>query len=173
IEVPAPALWSPSSPSLYALTLSIGGESSYTARVGLRQLTWHAGRIYLNGRQLLLHGATIQEDALGHGDALTPADEDRIVSELQAIGANAARAQHPLDPGLLERLDAAGILVWQGIGPVEGAGNWYSSTPQLLAQAEGQARTAALAARLHPSIFAWNLVDEVANNGRNGAEVQY
>jgi beta-glucuronidase len=173
VEVPAPALWSPASPSLYELTLSIGRESSYTARVGLRELTWHGGRIYLNGRQLLLHGATVQEDALGHGDALAPADEDRIVSELQAIGANTARAQHPLAQGLLERLDAAGILVWQGIGPVEGAGNWYSSSPRLLAEAEGQARTAASAAALHPSIFAWNLVDEVANNGRDEAEVRY
>ncbi|HEY4428454.1 MAG TPA: glycoside hydrolase family 2 TIM barrel-domain containing protein [Solirubrobacteraceae bacterium] len=173
VRVPSPALWSPTSPNLYDLTLAVGQESSYRARVGLRQITWRGGRIYLNGRHLLLHGATIQEDALGHGDALSPSDEDRIVRELQAIGANAARAQHPLDPGLLERLDAAGILVWQGIGPVEGAGNWYSSTPRLLAAAEGQARTAVLAARLHPSIFAWNLVDEVANNGRNGAEVQY
>ena len=87
-----------------------------------------------------LHGATIQEDALGRGDALTPNDESEIVRELKAIGANAARAQHPLDPGLLERLDAAGILVWQGVGPVEGAGNWFSNTPALLADAERQAR---------------------------------
>jgi hypothetical protein len=104
---------------------------------------------------------------------LGPSDQDRIVSELKAIGANTARAQHPLDPALLERLDAAGILVWQGIGPVEGAGNWYSNTPRLLGEAEQQARTAALAAGLHPSIFAWNLVDEVAENGHDGAEVQY
>jgi hypothetical protein len=173
VEVPAPALWSPGSPNLYQLNVAIPGESSYSARVGLRQLTWHGGRIYLNGQRLLLHGATIQEDALGHGDALTAADEQQIVDELRAIGANAARAQHPLDPALLERLDAAGILVWQGIGPVEGAGNWYSSTPRLLADAEAQARTAVLASQLHPSIFAWNLVDEVANNGRNSAEVQY
>jgi hypothetical protein len=173
VDVPAPALWSPGRPNLYQLTLAVPGESSYSARVGLRQLTWHGGRVYLNGQRLVLHGATIQEDAVRHGDALTAADEDRIVAELKAIGANAARAQHPLDPALLERLDAAGILVWQGIGPVEGAGNWFSSTPRLLAQAEGQARAAALAAALHPSIFAWNLVDEVANNGHDGAEVQY
>ena len=83
------------------------------------------------------------------------------------------RSQHPLDPALLERLDEAGILVWQGIGPVEGAGNWYSTTPQLLADAEQQARTAVLAAQLHPSIFAWNLVDEVAGNGRDSQEVAY
>jgi hypothetical protein len=172
-EVTQPALWSPTHPNLYQLTLAVGAESSYSARVGLRQLTWHGGHIYLNGEQLKLHGASIQEDARGHGDALTPADEDAIVAELKAIGANAARAQHPLDPALLERLDAAGILVWQGIGPVEGAGNWFSSTPRLNAEAEQQARTAAVAAELHPSIFAWNLVDEVAGNGHSSEEISY
>jgi len=171
--VAEPALWSPAAPNLYELELSIAGESSYSARVGLRELSWRGGRLFLNGRRLLLHGATIQEDEQGHGDALTPADENRIVSQLRAIGANAARAQHPLDPALLERLDAAGILVWQGIGPVEGAGNWYSTTPRLRAEAEQQARTAAIAAQLHPSIFAWNLVDEIANNGHDAAEVAY
>jgi hypothetical protein len=173
VTVSNPALWSPASPSLYELTLAVGEESSYSAHVGLRQLTWHGGRMFLNGQRLQLHGATIQEDAQGHGDALTPADEDRIVAELKAIGANAARAQHPLSTGLLERLDAAGILVWQGIGPVEGAGNWYSRTPRLLAEAEQQARTAVLAEQLHPSVFAWNLVDEVADNGHDPFEVRY
>jgi hypothetical protein len=173
VSIPHAELWSPATPRLYTLTLTVGAESSYSAHVGLRALTWHGGRIYLNGRRLVLHGATIQQDALGRGDALTPAEENAIVGELKAIGANAARTQHPLDPRLLERLDAAGILVWQGIGPVEGAGNWFSSTPSLLAGAERQARAAAIAAQLHPSIFAWNLVDEVANNGHDPAEVSY
>ncbi len=173
VKLSNPALWSPSHPNLYSLALQVGEESSFAARVGLRQLFWRDGHVYLNGRLLRLHGASIQEDAQGHGDALTPADQDRLVSELRAIGANAVRSQHPLDPGLLERLDAAGMLVWQGVGPVEGASNWYSSTPQLLREAETQARTGVLAAELHPSIIAWNLVDEVAENGRNSFEVHY
>jgi hypothetical protein len=172
-SVAAPALWSPAHPDLYQLSISVGQESSYSARVGLRELSWHGGRLYLNGRRLILHGATIQEDAPGHGDALSGSDQQAIIDELRAIGANAARAQHPLDPALLERLDAAGILLWQGIGPVEGAGNWYSTTPKLLAEAEQQARTAALADQLHPSVIAWNLVDEVAGNGRDAAETRY
>jgi beta-galactosidase/beta-glucuronidase len=172
-QVPTPALWSPSAPNLYQLTLQLGPKTSYSARVGLRQLTWHGGHVYLNGTQLQLHGASIMEDARGHGDALSPADQAGIVQELQQIGANVARSQHPLDPALLERLDEAGILVWQGIGPVEGAGNWYSTTPLLLADAEQQAKTAVLAEQLHPSIFAWNLVDEVADNGRDSQEVEY
>jgi hypothetical protein len=171
--VTQPALWSPVSPSLYQLTLAVGSQSSYSARIGLRQLTWHGGHVYLNGGQLSLHGASLQEDAKGHGDALSAGDQDELVDELEQIGANVVRSQHPLEPGLLERLDEAGILVWQGIGPVEGAGNWYSTTPQLLADAEQQAKTAVLAEELHPSIFAWNLADEIAGNGRDGDEVAY
>jgi Glycosyl hydrolases family 2, TIM barrel domain/Glycosyl hydrolases family 2/Glycosyl hydrolases family 2, sugar binding domain len=173
VTVSEPALWSPTSPSLYQLALQIGGESSYSARIGLRQLTWHGGHVYLNGTQLSLHGASIQEDAKGHGDALTAADDGTLIAELKEIGANVVRSQHPLDPALLERLDEAGILVWQGVGPVEGAANWYSTTPKLLAEAEQQAKTAVLAAELHPSIFAWNLVDEIALNGRDSQEVDY
>jgi len=171
--VPKPSLWSPAEPALYELALRVGDECTYTTHVGLRQLTWHGGRIFLNGRRVRPHGASLQEDALGHGDALTPADEDRLVRELKAIRANAVRSQHPLDPALLERLDAAGIMVWQGVGPVEGAGNWYSNTPQLLRSAQRQAQDAAQAAAVHPAIIAWNLVDEVAGNGRNGWEVRY
>ena len=173
VTIAHPALWAPGTPNMYALSLSVGQESSFSARVGLRQLTRRAGRLYLNGRRLLVHGASLQEDARGHGDALSRADEDALVAELKAVKANAVRAQHPLDAGLLDRLDDAGILVWQGIGPVEGAGNWYSSSPGLLAAAEAQATTAARAEELHPSIFAWNLVDEVAGNGHSPAEVQY
>jgi Glycosyl hydrolases family 2, TIM barrel domain/Glycosyl hydrolases family 2 len=173
VAVASPALWSPSKPSLYELKLEVTGESGYFARVGLRQLTWHGGRMFLNGRQLKLHGASIQEDSQGHGDALTPADQNRVIAELKAIGANAVRSQHPLDPALLERLDATGFVVWQGIGPVEGASEWQSSTPKLNSEAEQQARTAAIAAQLHPSIIAWNLVDEVAHNGHDAAEVSY
>lgn len=172
-EVSTPALWSPSSPNLYELQLAVSDESTYAARVGLRQLSWHGHELLLNGARLRLHGATIQEDVPGHGDALTPADQNTIVAELKSIGANAVRAQHPLDPALLERLDAAGLLVWQGVGPVEGAGMWYSTTPRLTEEAEEQVRVAATAAALHPSIFAWNLVDEIARNGRDQAEVSY
>jgi len=169
-----PKLWAPGSPNLYDLRLAIGKESSYQAMVGLRQLTWSGGRVYINGRRLTLHGASIQEDAMGRGDALTPTDQDEIVSELEAIGANATRAQHPLDPGLLEKLDAAGIVVWQGVGPVDSSGNWTSTTPALMAAAQRRVHVSAREDQLDPSIIAWNLANEIGgDDGHPGGQEQY
>ncbi len=173
VTVPTPALWAPGSPNLYELVLDIPGESSYSAHVGLRQLTWGGGKMYLNGQPLELHGASIQFEAPGHGDALGPAEEDTLIQELQAIGANAARTQHPLPASMLERLDAAGILVWQGVGPVDPSGDWTGITPQLAERAREDVRTTAQADALHPSIIAWNLTNELAGNGHPGGQAQY
>ena len=173
VSISDPALWSPSHPNLYDLQLGVAGESGYRARVGLRQLTWSGGRIFLNGRPLALHGASIEEDVRGRGDALTGADQDAIVNGLKSLGANATRSQHPLDDQLLARLDAAGILVWQGIGPVDAPGNWSSQGPRLTRLAEDRARATVREERLHPSVIAWNLANEIANNGHSGGQVGY
>jgi len=173
VSIADPALWSPAHPNLYGLSIAVPGESGYSAWVGLRELTWRAGRMYLNGRRLMLHGASIQEEARGHGDSLTAADQDKLVRELEQIGANATRSQHPLDPALLERLDAAGILVWQGVGPVDPAGDWTARTPALMARAEADVRTTVRQDQLHPSIIAWNLANEIAGNGHPGGQAEY
>ena len=68
-----------------------------------------AGACCSTARPLVLRGASIQEDAPGRGDALTPGRHGRDRrAACSAIGANATRSQHPLNPALLERLDAAG-----------------------------------------------------------------
>jgi beta-galactosidase/beta-glucuronidase len=168
-----PDLWSPGHPALTALRLAVGGESAYAARVGLRELRWSGGRLRINGEPLRLRGASLQEDALGRGDALLPGDMDAIVRRLKALGANATRSQHPLAPALLDRLDAAGILVWQGVGPVDAPGAWTSRTPAQRRRALRRARVSVLQARLHPSVLAWNLANEVAGNGHDGGQPAY
>jgi len=173
VQVPAPALWAPGNPNLYDLHLAISDETAYGARVGLRQVTWSRGRVFINGRLLKLRGASLQEEARGHGDALSPVDQDALVSDLKAIGANATRCQHPLDVGLLDRLDAAGILVWQGIGPVDSPGNWRAVTPSLRATARKRVRTTVRQAQLHPSILVWSVANEVAGNGHAGGQAYF
>ena len=174
VKVPAPALWSPAHPALYALQLAAGdGEAGYRQAVGLRELTWRNGRLRLNGRPLRLRGASLQEDARGRGDALQPADQDALVRELVRLDANATRSQHPLDDGLLERLDAAGVLVWMGVGPVDAPGSWTSRTPQQRQVAQARTMSAVRDAQPHPSVIAYNLVNEMAGNGHDATEVGY
>jgi len=168
-----PDLWEPGHPALQQLRLEVAGESSLTARVGLRELRWAGGRLLLNGLPLRLHGASLQEDAPGRGDALRGADMDAIVARLKAIGANATRSQHPLSDELLDRLDAAGILVWQGVGPVDAPGAWTSRTAVQRRRAIRRVRLNVIQARLHPSVVAWNLANEVAGNGHRGGQPQY
>jgi hypothetical protein len=173
VELRNPALWAPGSPSLYALHLAVAGESAWDDHVGLREIRRDGGDVLLNGKRLRLHGASINEDAKGRGDALTGADMDAIVRRLQAVGANATRAQHPLSAPLLERLDRAGIMVWQGVGPVDAPGAWTSHTPALAHAARERVRASVRQLQLHPSVIAWNLVNEIAGNGHDASQVAY
>ena len=168
-----PALWSPASPALYDLRVAIAGESAVSARVGLRELRRRAGRLYLNGRRIVLRGASLPPDARGRGDALTAADHEEIVRELKAIGANATRAQQRIDPALLARLDAAGIMVWQEIGPFDAAGDWTSNTPALQRRARQRAIDAFAELQAHPSIVAWSLANEIAGQGHPGGQSEH
>jgi glycosyl hydrolase family 2 len=173
LRIAHPNLWAPGHPALQTLQLAVPGESGWRSKVGLREVRWGGGRLLLNGRPVVLRGASIQEDAEGRGDALRPEDMDAIVRRLQSIGANATRSQHPLNPALLERLDAAGILVWQGIGPVDSPGAWTATTPALRRQGLRRVRLDVVQARTHPSVLTWNLANEVANNGHAGGQAQF
>ena len=169
VRVTQPALWSTTDPNLYELRLEVPGESAYRARVGLRELEWGGGRALLNGRPVFLRGASLHEDVPGRGDALVESDHARIVEMLKSVGANATRAQHPLHPALLERLDAAGILLWQEIGPWDSPGNWLSlMTSSLRRRGLRRVMTTLHTDQFHPSIFTWNLGNEVAGNGHPG-----
>jgi beta-galactosidase/beta-glucuronidase len=173
LRVERPELWAPGHAALYDLALDVPGESGWRGRVGLRELRWDGGRLRLNGRPLVLHGASLQEDAPGRGDALRPADMDAIVGRLRAIGANATRSQHALTPALLERLDAAGILVWQGVGPVDAPGAWTGTTPALRRQGLRRVRLNVVQARTHPSVLTGNLANEIAQNGHSGGQPEF
>jgi hypothetical protein len=171
--VPDAALWAPGRPALHDLELRVGERPAWRGRVGLREVRREGARILLNGRQVELHGASLHEDVPGRGDGLRSADEARLVGELESLGANATRAQHPLSPSLLEKLDAKGILVWLGVGPVDAPGAWTSRGPELVAQAKERVRRSLAQLQTHPSILAWNLANEVAGQGHPAGQAPY
>jgi beta-glucuronidase len=161
MNVPSPDLWSPGHAALYdgITTIAVGGTTvqSIDQQVGLRSILVRHGRLLLNGRELNLRGASIIEDMPGQGPALTDADMDQTVAELQSLHATVTRSHYLLNDGLLDRLDKAGILVWEQ-APV------YHRDKQLRTPAGRAAalltlRRTILADRRHPSV----LVNSVAN----------
>jgi hypothetical protein len=162
------ALWSPDDPALWDLRVDDPGEATLQRSIGLREISWGAGGLALNGKPLVLRGAALPADARGHGDAMTDDDEQRIVDDLRDLGANATRSQLPLSQSMLGRLDAAGILVWQVIGPWEPAGRWRADTPAKIAAARDRALRTVDAQQAHPSIIAWTLTNEVSGQGQPG-----
>ena len=174
VTVEQPALWGPGHPALYDLALAAGaGATALRQAVGLRELRRDGRRLLLNGRPLRLAGAGLPPDAEGRGDALTAADHDRIVAELRAIGANTVRSQLPLSDELLARLDAAGIFVWQQVGPFDKAGRFWAQTVRRRKLAVARALRTADRQAAHPSILAWNLANEVSGQGHPRGQARY
>jgi hypothetical protein len=157
-------LWGPGHPYLYGVTVATDAQGDVEQRnfmqVGMRSVQVKSGLLYLNGQRLWLHGASIVDDAPGHGAALTPADIDTTVSELQALGANITRAHYLLSDAMLDKLDQAGILVWDQ-PPV------YHYDP-VLKTAVGRAgalrmlEKTIIAARSHPSVVINSLGNELS-----------
>jgi len=164
-------LWSPDHPALYGaeVTATVGTQIAEddTLRVGLRTIAVSGGRLFLNGAPLVLRGAGLSEDVPARGDALTDADIDTYVAELKALGANVTRAHYPLDERLLEKLDAAGILVWNE-APVIHA-DTKLKTAAGRADALAVLRRTLYATRNHPSVVADAVANELSTSSSSEA----
>jgi beta-galactosidase/beta-glucuronidase len=166
MRVPAPKLWSPEKPQLYAssATITYKGkvEQVIKRNIGLRSVKVKQGLLFLNNRQIQLRGASIHEDYPGDGAATTGADMDTTVRELKELGANVTRAHYLLSDGLLKRFDKAGILVWNE------AAVWQRDVkPNLLrtsllrSRAIAQVRRTVLEGRNHPSVITHSVANEL------------
>jgi beta-glucuronidase len=146
--------WSPGSPTLYTMKVSLPGGQVTTIHFGFRE--WSRapdGTPLLNGQPLHLRGASF------HEDLLEPAT---IADELQALGANFTRQHYPPSPELLEAFDRMGIVMWEQI-PV-----WRlrgSDLTRLNGVILGRLRQTILRDRNHASVMAWSVENEVVRPG--------
>jgi beta-galactosidase len=166
IEMPAvalkkPLLWSPDSPSLYTVELTItspAGTTTCRDRFGFRHFEFvEHGPFMLNGQRLLLRGTHRHEDHAGVGAAM---DETTIVREMEMMkqmGVNFIRLGHYQQSRIvLDACDSLGILVWEEIPWCRGG----VGGPQYRAQAQRMLRNMITQHRNHPSIILWGLGNE-------------
>ena len=166
-EIPVegdPALWSPDEPNLYAAqaTVSVADRPQQIAdrRIGLRYVRVSDGRLFLNGNELQLRGASIQEDLPGRGPALRDEDVETIIDDLERLDANVTRAQYPLDERVLTRLDEEGILVWSQ-APVY-HDDVLLETEKGRKESLAKVATTVLTGRNHPSVLTHSVANELS-----------
>ena len=98
-EIKNPNLWSPMSPYLYTieLTLNIDGKQidKIADKIGYRWFEFKDhGAFYLNGERLLLRGTHRHEELSGYGNALPDSIHRNDMRMIKEMGANFVRLAH-------------------------------------------------------------------------------
>jgi beta-galactosidase len=117
IAMTQPALWSPSSPSLYRAITRIMKSGKVLDEVetpfGVRPLAWSVEQgLLLNGAPVKLTGGSVHHDNGPLGAAAFDRAEERKVELLKSAGFNAVRTAHNQpSPAFLDACDRVGLLV--------------------------------------------------------------
>ena len=178
VRIRNPRLWSPERPTLYTGSLqlrdverpdrcSATASTPASARCSVSRL----GRIQLNGRDVNLRGASMHEDSLSRGAALTPAQMRQNIGYLRDLGATITRSHYPLHPYTLELADRYGILVWSEI-PVFRMASRLFAISEVRHKALRMLREEIARDANHPSVMVWSIGNENASRpGHRPAQV--
>ena len=168
ITIKRPRLWQPGDPQLYRMKVSAQEKgvtrAEYRLRFGVRKLeTAPGGVILLNGHRLNAHGASIHEDDIKEGGALSARTRSRLVGWLRDLGATITRSHYPLHPALIEAFDKYGILYWVDAPVYQVPNSFFNETG--VRYAAKRAVTLTVRDNInHPSIMTWSLANEPAGN---------
>jgi beta-glucuronidase len=168
ITIDRPRLWQPGRPELYPMTVAVdeGRERRgvYRLRFGVRKLqTARGGVMLLNGHRLNLRGASIHEDDMDEGGALSQATRRLLVARLRDLGASVTRSHYPLHPAFIEAFDRYGILYWVD-APVYQIPNAYFNESGVRAAAKRAVELTVRNNVNHASIMTWALANEPAGS---------
>jgi len=166
-----PLLWSPQSPHLYTIHVSLRlGEISdeISQRFGYRWFEFEeSGHLQLNGEPISIIGARRNE-----AGARADGYHRRDIELIKKNGANGILlSNHPHDPAIYRACDELGLLIWDDFpwfGEGVGSAYWEENVEGLLKQQISQKYN-------HPSILVWSFGDEyieqsqVTGEGKNNS----
>lgn len=162
-QLNAPELWSPDSPTLYTLEVSLNVKNTTlhadSERFGYRwfEMRPHKG-FFLNGERMLLRGTHRHEEHAGIGAALSNEQHRIDMQMIKEMGANFVRLGHyPQDPEVYRAADELGLLIWDELAWCrggKGGEEWERNTEHSLVTMIKQNIN-------HPSIIFWSLGNEM------------
>jgi len=160
LQVPGHLPWNLQTPNLYRLIarLRLDGQvvDELETRFGFREIRTQDGRVFLNGRAILLRGALDQD--LYADTISTPPGRDLLDRQLRLaheMGLNLLRCHIKTpDPAYLDAADEAGMLLWCELP------TWLTLTPASAVRADALLSEMVAAIGDHPSVVIWTIVNE-------------
>lgn len=161
-----PLLWSPESPVLYDLEVTLDAGESRDVRqqkVGFREFKAVGSRLHLNGQEIYLKGVARHEMwGDDQGFTLSRAQVEQDLKMIKAMGANFVRLVHyPHSRMTIELCDQLGLMA------TEEPGLWWSDLTDeaICTSALAIMEKTVLRDRNSPSVVAWLLYNECVFNG--------
>ena len=169
LELPNPKLWSPETPNLYTLNVSIVDTEGrlideVEENFGVRTIDYSAEEGFkLNGKTVLINGGNMHHDNGALGAAAFDRAEIRKVQLLKNAGFNSVRTSHNVPSEVfLKACDSIGLLVideafdgWRTEKtPYDYARYfdlWYKKDIQAMVERD----------RNHPSVVMWSIGNEI------------
>lgn len=175
--IPHPEKWSPESPYLYKLLLSLEDSTGKlievkTCKIGFRSVEFRKSdsKLLINGKLTYLYGVNRPDHHPTRGKALTREDIRQDITTMKRFNFNCVRLSHyPSDPYLLDLCDEYGIMVIDEANlETHGLGGKLDHDPQWTGAYIERVSRMALRDKNHPSIIMWSLGNE-AGSGPNHA----
>ena len=170
-----PQLWSPASPTLYTVEVTLGDarnpEDVVTLETGFRDISISDdNRLCINGVPIAVRGVNVAHDRGFKGVALSKADMDADLDIIADMGANALRSIYgPHNQHLYDRCDRDGLLVWVDVpfsrSPVSFSDICYYPSPAFRENGLKQLEEIVAQNMNHPSVVMWGLFEQVWQRG--------
>jgi beta-glucuronidase len=167
MSLPNARLWSPESPTLYALSATVETNSVVIDRVvqkfGIRRVETAGRRILLNGKPLRIRGVNRYDEYAPYGPN---APRNLVIGDLKAMksaGINTVRVHYPQAADLISLYDEMGFLMIEEL-PI----NWWDLHPEGTDGPENDILPVAMPAlermiqrdKNHPSVAIWSMANE-------------
>lgn len=155
-------LWSPSTPKLYKVDITMDGET-ISDEIGFRKIETRGKQILLNGEPIFLKGISIHEEKPnGGGRANCTEDAHTLLSWAKELGCNFVRLAHyPHNEYAVREAERMGILVWSEI-PVY----WTIAWKNFATYQNAEAQLHDMIARDHnrANVIIWSIANETPHS---------